>query len=872
MTAPADAPPLAPPDPTRCPGCGGGLTTPPAGVAACLACGLTLSGPPAQRLWQVDVALWQLETSRRGLLGERRGLLTALRRVTALRRTDLATAAPVVTAGTGASTGGTPAVPAGASGPAREWTPKRVQNLLLALGGLLLAVAALVFAAVTYDRLGASGRAVVLGALTALAVTGTPLLRRRGLQATAETVGVVAVALGWLDAYGLRSLGLAADVGGPTYYALSALVLAALAGALALAVRLQWVGVAAVLLAQLPVPLLLIDAASSAVVSSLCFTALALADLAALAIARGTGLARLVRRALVVAAGLTGLVALWLALISADGSETATLGPATALGAVAGLLALGAVLAEGSIRTALAAGPIPLVALATAVAVGNVLPPQQLVVAPALVAVAAALGALVLRRDVRTGPVAGALIVTGTCLASVGEQIVSGLLLPLTWLLEPWTLDGAPSARAALAPAVTWDGSGIAPLVLVAAAAAVVAAGLALHHPSRRPTGEQQAGRGIGPWALAVPAAGALVLVALALLPLALDLDYRAALAGLLALSIGSAALSLRAPASRYLALQGASAAVLGLALGWSSANQGATLVVLALAALLAGTVAVLTGRTLRGPLAVLALPWTAVTGLLAAGCLGALGAARDLAGDQIGGLLLAAVVLLVAGSALLHRIDALPAHGLEVAAAVSAGAAVVLSAGDAGWLSWVLAGTGLVVLALALQPHRRACAVAGALLLSASSAVRLLDAGVTAPEPYLLPLAALALLLGWLRRRTEPSTRSWAAYAPGLGLLLLPSLVASLSDATPTRGLVLGGVALLVLLLGARARLQAPLVLGGGVLAVDALVLLAPYAAALPRWSTIGAAGVLLVAVGATFEQRRRDVERLRRSYDGLT
>jgi hypothetical protein len=33
----------------------------------------------------------------------------------------------------------------------------------------------------------------------------------------------------------------------------------------------------------------------------------------------------------------------------------------------------------------------------------------------------------------------------------------------------------------------------------------------------------------------------------------------------------------------------------------------------------------------------------------------------------------------------------------------------------------------------------------------------------------------------------------------------------------------------------------------------------------------SLGAAGVLLVAIGATYEQRRRDVSRLRAGYDAL-
>ncbi|MCW2716069.1 MAG: hypothetical protein JWN88_3116, partial [Frankiales bacterium] len=46
----------------------------------------------------------------------------------------------------------------------------------------------------------------------------------------------------------------------------------------------------------------------------------------------------------------------------------------------------------------------------------------------------------------------------------------------------------------------------------------------------------------------------------------------------------------------------------------------------------------------------------------------------------------------------------------------------------------------------------------------------------------------------------------------------------------------------------------------------------LGPYAAALPRWISLGAAGVLLVAVGATYEKRRADVSRLRSGFDAMS
>ncbi|MFC9289668.1 SCO7613 C-terminal domain-containing membrane protein, partial [Streptomyces sp. NPDC057052] len=82
-------------------------------------------------------------------------------------------------------------------------------------------------------------------------------------------------------------------------------------------------------------------------------------------------------------------------------------------------------------------------------------------------------------------------------------------------------------------------------------------------------------------------------------------------------------------------------------------------------------------------------------------------------------------------------------------------------------------------------------------------------------------------------------------------------------------RPLRLGAAALLVTLLGARHRLRAPLVLGGSVLVLDALHELAPYlvqvADALPRWVPPALAGVLLLAVGATYERRLRDVRHVR-------
>jgi hypothetical protein len=288
----------------------------------------------------------------------------------------------------------------------------------------------------------------------------------------------------------------------------------------------------------------------------------------------------------------------------------------------------------------------------------------------------------------------------------------------------------------------------------------------------------------------------------------------------------------------------------------WAVADREATLLVLPVIALAFAGVAV-------------RRPEAAGAAALAGGAfLAAAGAARGLSEDQVGGLLLVAPATLVAVT---FALDAVRRISVEAAAAILAVTAIVLTADDPGWLSWALAAAGLVAMSDSLHPERRVVAAGAALLLSASSWVRLADAGVTAPEPYVVPLGLAALVLGWLRVRRVPATRSFAAYSPGLSALLLPSLVASFDDATLTRPLLLGAAALAVLLAGARQQLQAPVVIGGAVLAIDALQLLAPYAAALPRWMTLGAAGLLLVTVGATYEQRRRDLARVRERFDSL-
>ena len=57
----------------------------------------------------------------------------------------------------------------------------------------------------------------------------------------------------------------------------------------------------------------------------------------------------------------------------------------------------------------------------------------------------------------------------------------------------------------------------------------------------------------------------------------------------------------------------------------------------------------------------------------------------------------------------------------------------------------------------------------------------------------------------------------------------------------------------------GTLTHRQAPFVVGAASLAVVVIGRLSPYAPLLPRWLTLGTAGLLLLVLGATYERRRQ-------------
>ncbi|MFI7502241.1 SCO7613 C-terminal domain-containing membrane protein [Streptomyces sp. NPDC049687] len=757
--------------------------------------------PPAEELRFLDAELRQLDARRAQLLARRAWLVTTLQPIRPLPPTPPAAPRP-------------------------EATAPSVQNVLLLLGGILLTVAAMVFTLVSWGHLGLTGRSLVLGAVT-LAVLGAPVaLLRRGLLSTAESVAGLGLALTALDAYALHETAFtAAD--GVTYAAVASTVLAALwttYGTALTALRLP--RPAALLVARFPLPLWAVAAGGGpyAITTAALLTA-ALDVVVALRVA-----ARPVRLVAVVCAfGTGGCGVLAAGLLSLDAA-----GPGDAVRAAA-LLSLAAAVALGGAwfasRPGLAVGTAVVGGLSLVAGVGGVLRvslPADWTV-PAYVACGIALSAVVRGSEpVRRGLTRASAAVQACAVLWAVPAVGVTLLGPTIWAGRAWS--GAPSdARTAAALDPFWPPHSVtAPLVL--AAVAVV---LAVRGTEWRPH--------------ALPLAWAAVIV----LPTALELPYAVGLSvhGLVVLAL----------------LGFASRSATGLALATSL-----SLAFLSLAAEPA-TLAVLTSLTVLFAVAARrgrSAPLSAAASLGYATALAcAVGASAGRPPEQVALLVL---VVPAAAALLAPRVsDAATTVAVETTGAVAGLLAIALALPDPPLLALSLSLCAVIAAGTAVRPDRRAVGYAAALLFVLAAWVRLAAWHVGLPEAYTLPVTVPALLVGALRRRRDPRASSWTAYGPGLAATLLPSLAAAWGDQEWTRPLLLGAAALLLTLLGARHRLRAPLVLGGSVLVLDALHELAPYlvrmADALPRWVPPALAGLLLLALGATYERRLRDVRKVR-------
>ncbi|MFF7546715.1 SCO7613 C-terminal domain-containing membrane protein [Streptomyces canus] len=780
--------------------------------------------PPAEELRLLDAELWQLDARRTQLLARRAWLVAAL---------QPKWQAPQ------------PTGPRPAASPRPEASPPSVQNVLLVLGGVLLTIAAMVFTLVSWGHLGITGRTLVLGAVTVAALAAPLPLLKRGLRSTAESLAGLGLALTVLDAVALHGAVFPETAGAP-YTAVASALLAVLWTAYGLlpgATDLRLPRPAALVAAQLPLFFWAIaaDAGSYGLTAALLVTA---GFDTVVALRTTPGSVRVVAAIGAYGVGAWGALAAGVLTWTASGPSAAA--RAAALLLLASAIALAAAWQGG--RTAARAngqalGLAIVSGLLAVVALGGTarsLLPALWTVPAHLAFGIALLAALRLDRlpdTVRRGLAWASGAVQALSLLWALPVVGVVVLGPLAWASRAWT--GTPSdARSAVTVDVTWPPHAEAAPLVLAAVAAVLA--LAVRDTAWRPKATAGA-LGLA-WATAIS------------LPAVLELPYVAGLLieGVTTAGILTAAVFQRQRLTALVLALGTSASLACLAL----ASQPATLTVLC------GLVALFTAASWR------LAPFTAPAALAYGAALAvAIGSAADWSPPYTALLVL---VVPVAAALLAGRLGESQATVPVEAAGATAGIlAIALAATDLPLLATVLALCGVITAGTAIRTDRRPVGYAAAALFLAAAWVRLAGWEVETPEAYTLPVTIPALLVGALRHRRDPQTSSWTAYAPGLAATLVPSLFAAWGDPHWTRPLLLGVAALLVTLAGARNHLQAPLLLGGSVLLLDALHELAPYLVqvtdALPRWVPPALAGLLLLALGATYEHRLRDARKMR-------
>ncbi|WP_026922312.1 SCO7613 C-terminal domain-containing membrane protein [Glycomyces arizonensis] len=720
-----------------------------------------------------------------------------------------------------------------------EITAKSVQVVLLCLGGLLLTAAVIVFTAVAWREMGDGGRLAILAGFTGLLLAVPMALTRFRLWATAETLAAIATLALWCSALAGYYLYLPAGTG-LTAASVAAWTTPVLIGATGyrIAARVSSPG-----WALLPVAA---AGASFAAVADVFEAALHMVVIGAvLAGAAWTVRALPTRhtrsdqwsaRILACAAIVTVFLAGLRVAFGLDASLLSAVAAATCLAASAGALATVHVRREGASVSALAVIASTTGALVVAAWILTVRSADPAMIFPAFLLMAVVIAALAAWTD-PDGPVWLPLA------AAAASVIVSlGTLgVVLTDAYEATSYFGAAVLAAAVAPVFPAALRTALRRAAAAVGAAVLAwcAALALWtvpvafgaEPSWLPGWE-------------VSAIALVSAVGLPMVPKRWRLDFLTVIAAIAVLAAGGLWERPWAPAASF-ALVTAAALIVAIGssglvrrcIGWVGAYTWAAAAILAAYSQSSGD---------ADPALFAFVGVAAGAVLLIVALTAPMGRGPDRVAARIGAHAFIGLHLLWS----LTTVQ--PMSGEPLSVFVPAG--------------FVVYAAALAVAAWAAPAYRVGHVFAA---FGAATAAHLLLAargGVADLEYYTVPPAVLLFGIGlWLLRR-DPERGSWTALAPALAVGFGPSLALSFGpDGEPLRRVLVGAAALAVLLVASARRWQAPLVIGALVLAalsVNELVLLWGR---VPKWIPLAVGGAVLITAGATLEQRRRDLARLR-------
>lgn len=829
-------------DPHICPDCRARLD--PAGT--CTGCGLRLVGPPAAELWsrmqEADRLIEQLRAAPVGAVTTVDGAPTA---AATLPSPPLPPAPP------------RPAGP----GRARPALPSvSVPVVLLTLGALCLLVAAIVFVAVAWGSLGLAAKTTILLAVTALFAVGAVAVTRRDLRFAAETLWLVVAGLVTVDlaaAYGADLLGLGrlSERDAVALVGATQLGLAIAVGAWASTTVLRRLH-GMVLVAATGTALLAGAEAWTSEHNPLAVT-LSVPVIAALAVAVDRVSDQHLRPQAVVVGSAS--VVSWLVLVGHGLDRMTTATAHTWWTDLAGWPLLAA--------AGLAAVPalLPVVVTASARSIPEW---TRVVCAGASLVTLALFG-------VGPGSTATANLLTWAtvsvllaAVAAVAPRVWAWPAAALTAVAllawSAWTLarpldvidrvpTTAPADRAQLDLSLPATFGGPAPWTAIVAALVVgaTAAGLLRHLPS--PKARESAGRALialGPGVLALGATTGLVETEPTLLVAVLAWVGTLALTAVMAATVRHHDVPLAAALLFSLYLAGTT-----FRLALPSHLLGA-----AVATAIGLTVAVAYARAQRTLLSQALVP------LLAASTVLSLGYAAThwpyLAGGHANaaGLTLAGVA--TAGLLAARTVGRDPTSRLTIeAAALLAGLVATAYPADPTVVAMVLTVLGSAVAVVAIvNPDRDEAAWIGVALLGVATVIRVAE-DVRAPEAYTLPAAALLVGAGWWRLSKDPQVGSLRALASGLTLALLPSLLLALDEPVSLRGALVAAGGVAALAVGVARLWAAPFAAGAITTGVLAVRHLGPVVEGLPRWISLGSVGLVLLLVGVTWEQRRRDV-----------
>ena len=191
----------------------------------------------------------------------------------------------------------------------------------------------------------------------------------------------------------------------------------------------------------------------------------------------------------------------------------------------------------------------------------------------------------------------------------------------------------------------------------------------------------------------------------------------------------------------------------------------------------------------------------------------------------------------------------------LLAAAAMGIGAGLFLASGDRRMLSDALVVSGGMVAAAGLMTGNGPLGHCGGAAATLGIIGHLSEAGVTALEPFVAPVAAHLLVAGWQGRRSRDLS-SWTAYAPAIALLGGAALAERLDGGPAWHAVVAGAVGVAAVAVGGWRRLAAPLFLGTGLLVAVTGVECLGALAGVPTWGWLALGGSVLLGVGVALER----------------